>query len=512
MKDIHNAVVTSIAANVRRYYDRQEAFRIFHGSTNSTRQSQYRRDNIIDTSQLKNVLLVDRGKKTALVEPNVPMDDLVEASYAHGLVPPVVMEFPGITAGGGFSGTSGESSSFRYGFFDRTVNWIEMVLPNGEKVTASSKDKPDLFWGAAASFGTLGVITLLEIQLIEAKQYVELTYHTAPNMCRAIKQMEEATADASNDYLDGIVLAKDQIVICSGRLTNNAPDGVPVQKFTRTEDPWFYLHAKKITSQATGPVVEVVPLVDYLFRYDRGGFWVGKYAFKYFVTPFNRFSRRILDRFMHARLMYHALHQSGHAKRNIIQDVAVPYPAANEFVDWLHENYGLYPLWLCPLRQRGKAADSPQGLLAAEKVDPNAPEYLMNFGVWGPGPTNRQEFVKANRRLEQKVQELKGKKWLYAHAYYTEEEFWSIYGRKEYDALRIKYHATHLFSLYDKVKVDIAAEEKAIRESWVLWLLALFWNIWPLSGLYGVYKAWMGGDYLLSKEKYRKIKGAAKEE
>jgi Delta24-sterol reductase len=508
--EAHDAMVSAIAANVRRFCDRQEAFRIYHGSTNSTRKSEYRRDNIIDTSKLTNVLSVDREKRTALVEPNVAMDGLVEVTLPYGLVPPVLMEFPGITAGGGFSGTSGESSSFRYGFFDRTVNWIEMILPNGEKATASSTDKPDLFWGAAASFGTLGVITLLEIQLIEAKPYVELTYHTTKNMSQALKKIDEVTGDASIDYLDGIVLAKDWIILCSGRLTNSVPDGVKVQQFTRAKDPWFYLHAKKITSQATGPVVEVVPLVDYLFRYDRGGFWVGMYAFKYFITPFNRISRRVLDRFMHTRVMYHALHQSGLSKENIIQDVAVPYAAAEIFLDWLHDTFSIYPLWLCPLRQRGKAADSPQGLLA-EKVDPNAPEYLMNFGVWGPGPTNRREFVSVNRRLEQKVQELQGKKWLYAHAYYTEDEFWSIYGREQYDSLRAKYHATYLPSIYDKVRVDVAAEEKAAQESWIVWLLVLFWNIWPLSGLYGVYKAWMGGDYLLSKKSTGKIQ-ALKEE
>jgi Delta24-sterol reductase len=507
--EAHDAAVGVIAAKVRQFCDRRQAFRVYHGSTNSTRKSQYRQDNIVDTSKLRNVLLVNREKRTALVEPNVPMDSLVEVTLPYNLVPPVVMEFPGITAGGGFSGTSGESSSFRYRFFDRTINWIEMVLPNGEKVTASSTDKPDLFWGAAASFGTLGVITLLEVQLIEAKSYVELTYHSTRTMSQAMKKIEGATADISNDYLDGIVFAKDWIVICSGRLTNNVPDGATVQQFTRAKDPWFYLHAKEITSQATESVVEFVPLIDYLFRYDRGGFWVGMYAFKYFITPFNRVSRRILDRFMHTRVMYHALHQSGHSQQYIIQDVAVPYPAAEDFVDWLHETFGIYPLWLCPLRQRGKAANSPLGLLA-EKVDPNAPEYLMNFGVWGPGSRNRQEFVRANRRLEQKVQDLQGKKWLYAHAYYTEDEFWSIYDRKEYDALRTKYHATYLPSVYDKVKVDVEAEEKAIRESWIVWLLALFWSIWPLSGLYGVYRAWMGGDYLLA-ERTRKVQSTKEE-
>lgn len=116
------------------------------------------------------------------------MDKLVESTLRYGLIPPVVMEFPGITAGGGFSGTSGESSSYKKGFFDQTVNWIEMVLPNGDKRIASPRENSDLFYGAAESLGTLGVTTLLEIQLIEAKKYVELTCQPVHTIDEVLQQ------------------------------------------------------------------------------------------------------------------------------------------------------------------------------------------------------------------------------------------------------------------------------------------------------------------------------------
>lgn len=130
---------------------------------------------------------------------------------------------------------------------------------------------------------------------------------------------------------------------------------------------------------------------------------------------------------------------------------------------------------------------------------------MLNFGVWGPGPKRRDEFVSWNRKFEQKVHEIGGQKWLYAHAYYTEEEFNEIYDGEKYNALREKYHATHLPTVYDKVKVDIKKEKRGIQESWKLWFSAIFWSIWPLAGLYGVYKALMGGDYLLPKNS-RKLK------
>jgi len=114
----HQESVAHIAVRVQHFSLHQNPFRIYHGSTNSTRPSKKRLDQMVDTTSLSSILKVDTDTNTALVEPNVPMDKLVEATLQYGLIPPVVMEFPGITAGGGFAGTSGESSSFRHGFFD----------------------------------------------------------------------------------------------------------------------------------------------------------------------------------------------------------------------------------------------------------------------------------------------------------------------------------------------------------------------------------------------------------
>jgi hypothetical protein len=198
------------------------------------------------------------------------------------------------------------------------------------------------------------------------------------------------------------------------------------------------------------------------------------------------------------------MHQSGLSDFYVLQDVGVPYDKAEEFINWLDEYFKIYPLWLCPLRVRRDSPDSGYGL-HSEFADPDSPN-LLNFGIWGPISFDRREVVRKNRELEKKVQELGGKKWLYAHAYYTEEEFWASYDRKSYDALRSKYHATYLPSVYDKVRVDVDADEAAIRASRTAWLMAVFWSIWPLRGLYGVYKAIMGGDYLLQKPSAAPVK------
>lgn len=99
--ETHKSTVSSLASQVAQFSHSQTAFRIYHGSTLSTRESSRQRNQIIDVSSLNHVLQFNEAKKTVLVEPNVPMDKLVEATLAQGLLPKVVMELPNITVGGG---------------------------------------------------------------------------------------------------------------------------------------------------------------------------------------------------------------------------------------------------------------------------------------------------------------------------------------------------------------------------------------------------------------------------
>ncbi len=484
----HKQAVTKIAAAVRTFFDRKEAFRIAHGSTNSTRP--LRRDRVVDISALSNVLMVDAQAQMALVEPNVPMDRLIEATLKHGLVPPVVMEFPGITAGGGYAGTAGESSSFKHGFFDRTINSVEMVLANGEVVIASPSENADLFHGAAGAVGTLGITTMIELQLVEARKYVKTTYHRRNGVAETVNLVREQTSNVENDYVDGILFSKGHGVVVTGEMTDDKPDSSSVQTFSRSRDPWYYLHVKDRTLRSPTPVTDYIPLAEYLFRYDRAGFWVGASAFEYFKFPFNAFTRWFLDDFLHTRMLYSALHASGESKRYIVQDLALPYSTAEEFIDYTSQKFGIWPLWLCPLKQSPRPTWHPR--TEEKTADGVTPEQMLNIGLWGFGPSNNDDFVSANRQLERRLGEFGGMKWLYAHTYYEEDEFWKMFDREWYEELRRKYHATTLPSVYDKVKVDVEADRKELRDSWVRWLISL----WPLGGLWGICKAIQSGDYL----------------
>jgi FAD/FMN-containing dehydrogenase len=436
---------------------------------------------VVGTSSLNHVLSIDKETKTALVEPNVPMDTLVKATLEYNLIPPVVLEFPGITVGGAFSGTSGESSSFKYGFFDKTITSIEIVLADGSIVTASpTGENADLFLGAAGSFGTLGVTTLLELRLIEAKPYVELTYLPVPSVAEVVRKLEKLSHYPDLDFLDAIMFSKNSGTIIGGKLTTSPQPSFKTQTFSSPSDPWFYLHA-----QAQPNTTVAVPLTDYLFRYDRGAFWTGFHAFKYFKVPFNSMTRWILDYFMHTRKMYHALHESGHTDHYILQDLVLPHTHAEEFIRHIDSELGIYPLWLCPLK---KLKPEERSFHPHAGTD----DFPINIGVWAPGPTDEEEFVKVNRGLEGKLRELGGMRWLYAQVFQGEEEFWGGYDREGYEALRKKYNVTSLPNVYDKVKRTVRTTSG---------IKSVLFKIWPLSGLYGVWRSFLGGDYLVARDR-----------
>ncbi|KAJ4305667.1 hypothetical protein N0V90_001198 [Kalmusia sp. IMI 367209] len=479
----HQRIVSQVASKAKEYFMRKESFRINHGSTNSTRPSLKKR--VVDISELRNVVKVDTASRTALVEPNVPMDRLVEATLPHGLVPPVVMEFPGITTGGGYAGTAGESSSFRHGFFDRTINSVEMVLADGEVVKASEQENQDLFRGAAGAVGTLGITTLLELQLTQAKTFVKTTYYPTRSVTEAVRDIRKQTENPKNDYVDGILFSMDHGAIVTGEMTDEIPADRKPQTFSNPWDPWFYLHVESRTRSATSPVIEYIPLAEYMFRYDRGGFWVGRSAFKYMNFPFNKYTRWFLDDFLHTRMLYRALHASGESRSYVVQDMALPYPNAEHFIKYTDDKFGIWPLWLCPLKQ------SPQPTMHPHTKGDLKDDQMLNIGLWGFGPRDRKQFLEKNRDLEKRLGELGGMKWLYAHTYYSETDFWKQFDREWHEGLRKKYRATTLPGVHEKVHVDIEKLEMQAKQDWAMKLI----SIWPLGGLWGIWKSIQSGDY-----------------
>jgi FAD/FMN-containing dehydrogenase len=193
---------------------------------------------------------------------------------------------------------------------------------------------------------------------------------------------------------------------------------------------------------------------DYLWRWDTDWFWCSQNLG--LQRPWLRrlVGRRHLNSITYQKIMrwnsrwklttawdlLRGLHPE-----SVIQDVDIPLDRAEEFLRFLHVQIGILPIWLCPIRAPDAQQLFPLYPLATGVT-------YVNFGFWD---TVRSREPRAagfyNRLIEHKVTELGGLKSLYSDSYFTPDEFWAIYNRPAYDALKRKYDPDHaLPDLYEK--------------------------------------------------------------
>jgi Delta24-sterol reductase len=460
----HKAAVARIQEQVKSFHAQKKKFRIYHGSTSSTRPLSFQRDAIVDTSDMDRLFPVDLETMTVKAEPKVPMDALAAHTLKHGVIPKIVMEFKGITVGGGYSGFSGESSMYRYGLFNNTISDIEIVLGDGTLETASRTHNKDLLEHAAGSLGTFGIVTLLTVELIPAKPFVHVDIQLVKDVPTAHQMFENAVKDESIHFIDGVYFSKDRIVVMFGRFLEAVPEKERVLK--KMEVHWFADTIDDILKKKPSPEKPsaiYMNIVDYLFRYDHGAFWGGKLAFQHFHVPQNAITRRLADPFLDSRTCYHALHKSGLANEYVVQDFGIPASTVTQFVAFVNETLPELQVFLAPCK-------APREIGLTDRFNPRVAEIadqrIFAVGVYGRGPRDPKAFYELNRKLELKSAELLGAKLLYARTYYTEEEFWTIYDKSIYEEMRKKYKAEGLPSVYEKLKADMgtgAGKRRPVR-------------------------------------------------
>lgn len=449
----HQAKVDRLQMKLQQFHAAKTQVRIYHGGSNSTRPLNYSADRILDISDLNEVLEINPEERFVLVEPNVTMKALVEATLAHGLIPPVVMELRSITVGGGIQGGAGESSSFKYGPFHDTCLAYEVLTGNGERVVTSPTEESNLFRGLPATYGTIGVITLVKLSLIPAQPFVHLTYERTGNFDAGLTLIKEHLKE-DLDFVDAIQWSKESGVVMTGYLSEDDPQ-LPHSRFLRPWDDWFYLHAEKITRRHAS-YEELIPIRDYLFRYNRGAFWMGRFGFSLLHLPYNRLTRLLLHPLFKTRMLYRFLQQTQLSQRYLLQDCVLPENTVADFVRFVDRELSVYPLWILPFKQPSEVTRATHGFLGTPLV--------VDIGLWGEVKLPPAEFVQLNQKIERVLTHYRGCKVLYAHTYYTREDFWKIYNQDQYTALREHYHATSVFpDIYDKVHVRETLRPQIIR-------------------------------------------------
>jgi FAD/FMN-containing dehydrogenase len=386
-----------------------------------------RKDAKIDISDLTQILEIDPVKRVCVAESGVAFVDLVAATMAHGLIPIVVPELKTITIGGAVAGCSIESMSFVHGGFHDTCLEYEVITATGEVLTCTPDNEHALvFQMVHGAFGTLGILSKLTFKLIPAKPFVHVYYEKYDTLegYRAAIQRHYERRDV--DFMDGIIHSPTLYVLSIGYFVDEAP-------YTNSYE-WMKVYYQSTATRAD----DYLTTEHYVFRYDRG---VTN------VRPKSFLGRLLLGKFM-ASSQWLALGDKLHwllddKKPTITLDVFVPFSKVPEFLEWYTRELGYYPLWCVPYKRVHDYEWLPDDYWKR-----NEDGLFLDLAIYGMRQKGDKNY---HRMMEEKLRELGGIKTLISHNYYGEAEFWQIFNKQNYDAVKAITDPKNLFrDLYTK--------------------------------------------------------------
>lgn len=250
MIDLHPAAIAMCAsvADVQHAVDfaRNEGIdlSIRSGGHNAAGLSLVEGGLVIDLSRMKGVT-VDPNARIARVQGGATWASVDQATTEHGLATTggviSTTGVGGLTLGGGIG-----AMMRKYGLACDNLLEAQVVLANGEVVTANANAHPDLYWALRGGGGNFGVVTEFVFQLHPMPGlFGGMVIHPRDN-AKAVLQNLRSVAETAPDEL---------AIFCA---LAHSPDGAPVVAYV----PW-YLGSEE---EAQGPMRQVrefgSPLAD----------------------------------------------------------------------------------------------------------------------------------------------------------------------------------------------------------------------------------------------------------
>jgi FAD/FMN-containing dehydrogenase len=384
-------------------------------------------DEKIDISDLTEVLHIDAENRLCTAESGVTFVDLVKETLKYQLVPCVVPELKTITIGGAVAGCSIESMSYRLGGFHDSCMEYELITASGEVLTC----KPDnehqlLFQMIHGTFGTLGVLSKLTFRLVPAKRFVHVTYESYPTPEAYQAAIWQHYESRDVDFMDGIIHSPTLFVLSTGNFVDVAP-------YTHRYD-WMRVYYRSTRERSE----DYLETADYFFRYDKGvtnvtpSSFIGRLLFGKFIdsarllTLVHAFRRFIPDRLIPVTL-----------------DTFIPFSRFGEFMVWYQQEVNHFPLWCVPYK-----LVRPYEWISEALMKKNKDELFLDIAIYGLPKHPQKNYY---RMFEEELMRINGIKTLIAGNYYSEEEFWTLWNKPNYDAAKQRTDPKNIFrNLYTK--------------------------------------------------------------
>ncbi|GHF53259.1 FAD-linked oxidase [Streptomyces mashuensis] len=415
-----------------------------------SRETSYKDEAFLVPTQLDDILGVDVDRGTVTVGPAITMGRLI-AGLPRGWTLPVVPELEDLTVGGLLMGYGIETSSHRHGLFADNVTSCEVLLADGEVVTADRTHHADLFHALPWSRGTLGLLTSVQLRMVPAAPWVRLTHHRLGSAAALTECIEAySSGPGAPDFVEGFHFSPAESVVVTGTFADRPRGDGVVNRIGRWYKPWYHEHVR--TQSRRQHNAEYVPLRDYYFRHSRSIYWAAemlvpsgnhplfRYPLGWLMPPKVAFLKRTETPGI--RRMY--------LRNTVTQEALVPLRTLPEAIGTCREAFHVDRMWLCPVTLR---RTEPPGLVSPATEDGLYVDVAVVFET--PEPVRRGrpwDARQAVRAFETWLLDHGGFQVPYVASHLTREEFWSMFDGRAYHAARKKYGAEGAFlSLYDKV-------------------------------------------------------------
>ena len=166
-------------------------------------QSQVSEGLVINMAPLNHIGSIESDY--AIVEAGVTWRDLLVATLARGLTPPVLTDYLSLSIGGTLSVGGVNGTSYRQGAqIDNTV-CLDVVTGAGDLITCSMEQHRDLFVSALAGLGQCAIIVRARLKLIPAPRLIRIFDMTYRDLDSLLVDFQTVLADERFSYVQGIV-------------------------------------------------------------------------------------------------------------------------------------------------------------------------------------------------------------------------------------------------------------------------------------------------------------------
>ncbi|ANW03597.1 FAD-binding protein [Bradyrhizobium icense] len=170
---------------------------------------------IYGRSLTENGIVVDMSAMNAIrdvrydrvvVDAGATWRDLLDATLAQGLTPPVLTNYLGLSVGGTIAVGGIGAMSSRHGMQTDNVIALEVVTGDGNVLSCSATANPDLFDAVRAGLGQCGIVTRATLRLVRAPERIrrfQLFYRDLPSLLADQRRM---LTEGRFEQLQGAVL------------------------------------------------------------------------------------------------------------------------------------------------------------------------------------------------------------------------------------------------------------------------------------------------------------------